>query len=385
MFEYFSGNYTWNMAVNTLVEDVGTLSEPSEAFQAVAHLAEANPAVANEAWYQAMVRLGDRLEHMADQDISDGHALSAARKYHRASMYLVRAERMISHEEPKRLATYRRAIANYRKARDLRADGVEFIDIPYRSGYMPALLIRAGTAGNPPPIVVHLQGFDSIKETQFPVLQEYRRRGLSCLIVDQPGAGGALRLHGLTAEIETENYVSIIVDYIQSHPPIATKEIGLAGISMGGYFAPRAAAFEPRIQACAAWGAFYDGGALVNRAPAGNTPAPSVPDPLKHALWVFGVDRPQDFIEIAKKMTLKGIVEKIACPLLVIHGEKDRQVPLQQAIDTFEAATNRNRKLKIFKADEGGVEHCQIDNRALAADYLADWFADTFLAPKKIQ
>ena len=156
MFEYFSGNYTWNMAVNTLVEDVGTLSEPSEAFQAVAHLAEANPAVANEAWYQAMVRLGDRLEHMADQDISDGHALSAARKYHRASMYLVRAERIISHEEPKRLATYRRAIANYRKARDLRADGVEFIDIPYRSGYMPALLIRAAGGA-----IRHLSSFTS--------------------------------------------------------------------------------------------------------------------------------------------------------------------------------------------------------------------------------
>ncbi len=77
---------------------------------------------------------------------------------------------------------------------------------------------------------------------------------------------------------------------------------------------------------------------------------------------------------------MKGIVEKIACPLLVIHGENDRQVPLQQAIDTFEAATSRNKKLKIFKSDEGGVEHCQIDNRALAADYLADWFSDIFNA-----
>jgi alpha-beta hydrolase superfamily lysophospholipase len=377
MFEYFSANYTWNMAVVTLVEDVGTISEPSEAFQAVAHLAKAaDPSVANEAWYQAMARLGDRLERMADQDLAERHLLSAARKYHRAAMYFFRAERMISHQEPKRLETYRRAIDDYRKARDYGNDGVEFVDIPYKTGSMPALLIRA--AAHPAPIIIHLQGFDSIKETQFPVLQEYRRRGLSCLIVDQPGAGGALRLHGLTAAIETEKYVSVIVDYIQSHPNIATDRIGLAGISMGGYFAPRAAAFEPRIKACAAWGAFYDAAALVNRAPIGAPTAPSVPDPMSHALWVFGLDSPRAFVAIAQKMTLKGIVEKIACPLLVIHGENDRQVPVQQAIDTFEAATSRNKKLKIFKSDEGGVEHCQIDNRALAADYLADWFSDLF-------
>ncbi len=101
MFEYFSANYAWNMAVVTLVEDVGTISEPSEAFQAVAHLAKgADPSVANEAWYQAMARLGDRLERMADQDFADGHLLSAARKYHRAAMYFFRAERMISHRSP---------------------------------------------------------------------------------------------------------------------------------------------------------------------------------------------------------------------------------------------------------------------------------------------
>src|SRR5580658_5910535 len=227
MFEYFSDNYPWNMAAVTLVEDVGTISEPGEAFQSVAHLAKGDPAAANEAWYQAMVRLGERLERMADRDLAEKHPLSAARKYLRAAMYFIRAERMISHLDARRLSAYQRAIADYRKARDYGNDGVEFVDIPYKGGFMPALLIAAITR-KPAPIVIHLQGFDSIKETQFPMLQEYRRRGLSCLIVDQPGAGGALRLHRLTAEVESENYVAAIVDYVQSRPDIATDQIGLA-------------------------------------------------------------------------------------------------------------------------------------------------------------
>jgi dienelactone hydrolase len=375
MFEFFEGNYAWNLSVLTLVEDVGTISEPMEAFQSVAHLAKAPPATANEAWYQALVKLGEKLERLADRDVSENHPFTAARKYHRSSMYFIRAERMASHRDPRRLMTYKRAIKNYRLARDLAQEGVEFLDIPYKGGLMPALFIPA-VKGKPAPIIIHLQGFDSIKETQFPVVQEYRRRGLSCLIVDQPGSGGALRLHGLTAEFETEQYVSKIVDFVLSRPDMKTDQIGLAGISMGGYFAPRAAAFEPRIKACAAWGAFYDAEALATRPD--QIRAPSVPNPADHGMWSFGIESEKEYWELRKRLKLKGVVERIKCPLYIIHGENDRQVPVQQALDTFESATTRNKKLKIFTLEEGGAEHCQIDNRTFSADCLADWFSETF-------
>ena len=74
-------------------------------------------------------------------------------------------------------------------------------------------------------------------------------------------------------------------------------------------------------------------------------------------------------------MTLKGVVERLTCPLLVMHGENDRQVPLEHARSTYENAGSADKTLKIFTRDEGGAEHCQIDNRAIAADYVADWFA----------
>lgn len=377
MFEYFKGNYAWNLTAVTLIEEVGTISQPAEAFAAVAEFANAPQEQATRAWHDAMSTLGEKQEAIAEADLAAGHPLTAARKFHRAAMYFIRAERIMRHDDPRQLIAYKRALKNYRKARDHGQDGVEFVDIPFEGGFMPALLIAARTKGQPAPLVIHIQGFDSLKETQFPMLQEYRRRGLSCLIVDQPGAGGALRLHGLTARVETEGYVGAIIDWVQARPDLATDRIGLAGISMGGYFAPRAAAFERRVKACACWGALFDAHRLAGPLAQGkDVPSPSVPDSIRHALWSFGLDMPGAFIELTKKITLEGVVDRITCPLLVVHGENDRQVPLEQAVATYEKATTRDKTLKVFTKDEGGVEHCQIDNRAIAADYLADWFAE---------
>ena len=107
--------------------------------------------------------------------------------------------------------------------------------------------------------------------------------------------------------------------------------------------------------------------------------APSVPDVVSHGMWVTGQKTPEAALEVTRKMTLQGIVEKITCPLLVAHGENDRQVPLWMATKTYEEAINSpNRKLKIFTLEEGGAEHCQIDNRQLIGDVMSDRAAEIF-------
>ncbi|MCU1395020.1 MAG: hypothetical protein JWM34_3448 [Ilumatobacteraceae bacterium] len=376
MFEYFERNYAWNLTAISLMDEIGTVTQPCEVLAAVEAVEDQPIDVSSVAWYDAMTEMADRMETLGDADLAAGHELTASRKFHRAATYLSRADRMMPPDDPRQMVAYQRMRSNYRKARDLARDGVEFVDIPYGAGVMPALLVTASTEEEPAPIVVHIQGFDSIKETQFPMLQEYRRRGLSVLIVDQPGAGGALRLHGLTARHDSEAYVSVIVDWITSRPDIATDRIGLCGLSMGGYFAPRAAAFEPRIKAVASWGALHNALELAAPASGGNTTtAPSVPSPLAHAMWVFGVSRPVELADVFAKMDLDGVIELVTCPLLVMHGELDRQVPLAHAQRTFELATVADKTLKVFTAHEGGAEHCQVDNRAIAADYASDWFA----------
>ena len=95
-------------------------------------------------------------------------------------------------------------------------------------------------------------------------------------------------------------------------------------------------------------------------------------------MWVFGKDNVEEAAAVARQLTLEGVADKITCPLLVMHGENDRQVPLSHAQRTIEAAENStNRKLKVFTIYEGGAEHCQVDNRTMAVDYMADWVAET--------
>lgn len=83
----------------------------------------------------------------------------------------------------------------------------------------------------------------------------------------------------------------------------------------------------------------------------------------------------QDYGANASKMTLEGVVDKIRCPYLIMHGEGDRQIPLSDALASFDQTKAPGKQLKVFRKDEGGIEHCQLDNRAFGSDYISHWFA----------
>ncbi|MCP4749425.1 MAG: alpha/beta hydrolase, partial [Proteobacteria bacterium] len=103
----------------------------------------------------------------------------------------------------------------------------------------------------------------------------------------------------------------------------------------------------------------------------------STPASQDHFMWVFDIKSWEGAEKLFNEITLEGVAEKITCPLLVIHGENDRQIPLAHAEKTIEAAVNSPQKeLKVFTQAEGGVEHCQCDNRTLGVDYMADWIAE---------
>ena len=78
-------------------------------------------------------------------------------------------------------------------------------------------------------------------------------------------------------------------------------------------------------------------------------------------------------LEWAKKFTLEGVADKVECPILILHGENDRVVPLAEAQKLYERVGSKNKTLKIFTEDEGGAEHCQVDNRQLGVDFIGDW------------
>ncbi|NED69775.1 alpha/beta fold hydrolase, partial [Streptomyces sp. SID10244] len=85
--------------------------------------------------------------------------------------------------------------------------------------------------------------------------QELAARGIATLMVDTPGSGEALRKQGLTSQVNTEEWAAACIDFLEEDPAIDASRIGIVGWSLGGYYAPRAAAFEKRLALCVAWGA----------------------------------------------------------------------------------------------------------------------------------
>ena len=375
MFEYFPENYTWNLAFMSGVNRGGALGDLDEACRALRSYAGRRDAVAQQAWYESFMKLAERVEALAQRDEQAGNLFSAGRKYVRAGVYYLMAERMPGHRSPGKAIAYRRALSAYERGYRLRGDPVERVEVPFEGAALPALFSRAPGSGRRP-CLVHFDGFDINKELIYgAAAEEYRRRGISMLIVDHPGVGEALRLRGLTGRHDTEVAASACVDYLQTRADVDMSRLGVAGVSLGGYYAPRSAAFEKRFSCCVCWGALYDFDQFMEDRVA-QRGEPSVPGHEDHARWVFGRESMEEVRAVTRRMTLQGVAEKITCALLVVHGENDRQVPLWHAERTYQEAVNAaSRELKVFPLSEGGAEHCAADDNALAVDYMADWVA----------
>jgi len=377
MFEYFPDNYTWSLATIGVLNAGGNISEVDDACRSLKEISKQgdNPEV-QEAWYENWQKVAERVKQLAHRDEEAGHHLSAGRKYLRASLYFAAAERIMTDRDPRKLQAYMKFIDSFKKGVQLRREPVEWVEVPFQNSSLPALFLPASGNGRAP-CMIHFDGFDTTKEAiYYRIGNELRRRGIALLIVDHPGVGEALRLRNMHLTPETEVPAAACVDYLESRSDIDPERIGIMAISLGGYFAPRAAAFEKRLKCCVAWGAIWDYGEIwERRLLKGQTKHLSVP-PFQ-LTWVFGKDSAEEALEITREMKLEGVADKITCPLLVVHGENDRQIPLQHAEKTVEAAMNSpKRELKVFTSAEGGAEHCQADNTSMFVDYAADWIAE---------
>ncbi|MBL6010765.1 prolyl oligopeptidase family serine peptidase, partial [Bacillus halotolerans] len=141
----------------------------------------------------------------------------------------------------------------------------------------------------------------------------FARRGLSTLFIDQPGTGEALRLLELAAIPNTEVWASKIVDWLEQHSEVDPKRIGALGVSLGGYYCPRAVAFEPRFACGAVWGANHDW-REVQEARLKREGENPVPHDWKHVQWVFGAKDMGDFFAKASHMHLNGVLDRIRVP-----------------------------------------------------------------------
>lgn len=381
MFEPFPGNYVWNLSTNLALMCGGNIGEIDAACRPIREAAARGEDAGTALFFDSWVNVAHQVIANGEADEAKGRRLSAGIKYQRAAGYLLAAERMQSRDYAPRWEAYRKGLAMFRKGVELQELGVEFVDIPYEGSTYPALFVRAAARdGRPAPVLVSCNGLDSMKEQIFGAGNPaaFAARGVSTLVIDQPGTGAALRLNGLTGRHDSEAWASRAVDYLLTRNDVDPQRIGMFGLSLGGYFAPRAAAFEKRFALCAVMGANHNWGEMQKRRQAreGDRPVPHYWD---HVMWVFGKKTIEEFMAWAPAMDLNGVVEKIDVPFLVTHGEGDRQIPVEYAHQSYGQAVNSpKRELRITTTSDFEVEHCGADNGTVLRDFIADWVGETF-------
>lgn len=375
LFEYFP-NYVWNLSLAIALESGGRIGEIVDMCAPIREAAGKGEDVGTEAFLREWVKMAERLVGLAAEDVAQTRLFSAGEKLRRAALYYQVAERMQGRGHPGREETYGKALRCFRSAMEYTREPVERVAIPFGKSELSAFYMRAPGGGRKP-TVIYCNGLDSTKEllwlTGLP--SALAKRGVSSLCVDQPGTGEALRLHSLPATHESERWTTPWVDWLQSQADVDPKRIGMTGISLGGYFVPRAVAFEPRIAAGAVWGANHNW-AEVQRKRLQREGEKPVPHYWNHVCWVFGARDIEDFLEKSRGMTLDGVMDRIKVPFLITHGANDRQISVDYAHRSYDQLVNaRSREIRIFTAREGGVEHVGADNMSFGRDYIADWFA----------
>ena len=244
-----------------------------------------------------------------EQWVTAGEAwLRAAVLYHFAKyLYFDHpAEYRAAHEATQRA---------YRAAMPHLAWPVERIEVPYAGTVLPCTLRRPHGADRPP-LVLLSHGLDATKEEYHVFGEAFLRRGMATLGFDGPGQGEA-GFH-LKIELAYEKVVGAILDHLASRPDLDLGRVGIVGVSLGGYYAPRVAAFEPRIGAIATVGGPYDFGDCWDHLPPLSRLA------LQHNSGAADADATRAF---AHQLTLAGIAPRVRCPALLVHGERDALVP----------------------------------------------------------
>jgi dienelactone hydrolase len=191
--------------------------------------------------------------------------------------------------------------------------------------------------------------------------------------------GEAIRFRGIYLRHDYEVAGSAVIDWLEKRKDVDAKRVGIMAASLGGYYAPRTASMEPRFKACIAWGAQWDYYVIWKRRIEAAFKA-QLPVPGDHLAWSFNVKTPEEGLAKLEGFRLDGVVQKMRCPFLLVHGEDDQQIPMKDARALYQAAGSKDKELKIFDGKEGGSQHCHLDYLSPAVDYMCDWLQEKLRA-----
>ncbi|OLV16235.1 alpha/beta hydrolase family protein [Deinococcus marmoris] len=348
-----------------------------------------------ESWFAGWDKRAQRVLSQAENAAKAGHDVSAREAYQRATTYFRMAEFYLhgNPSDPRILTEAQASASAYAKAAELMGPIWEPIQIPYENTTLPGYFYKVDNSGVPRPTLIFLGGFDSSKEELFYFgAAAAVRRGYNCLTFDGPGQGMPIRDGKLPLRYDWEKIVTPVVDYALTRPDVDGNTLILQGMSLGGYFAARAVAFEHRFKAAI----FYDGVYSFYESTRASLPPAAVQvfdagdrdtfaNVIEQAMlnntnmrwnmtqgkWTFRVPALFDFVEETKNYTIDGTAGQIECPCLVMDAEADMffKGQPQKIYDALLCP----KKLVKTTAEDGAENHCQSGALAFKDQTVFDW------------
>jgi len=298
-----------------------------------------------------------RYERLAEAAAAAGHAVTAAGAWQRAALAWHWGKFVFVDDPAQQRAAHDRCVACFRRAAPALTPPAYLVQVPYAGTTLPAYL-RVPAAAGPVPAVIMVPGLDSTKEELQATAEYFLARGLATLAVDGPGQGESE--YELPIEPAYEKVATAAVDFLRGRAGIDGRRIGLFGVSLGGYYAARAAAYEKRLAAVVALCGPYRWDLDWDRLPA-QTRATIA------ARARAGSDA--DARARAGELTLEDAAAHIEVPLLILGGARDSITPIyhQERL----AAEVPSAELVRYPDGGHGVTNLAYESRSLLADWLA--------------
>lgn len=314
-----------------------------------------------EEWLPAWTANGDRHAELAREAEALGRTRTAGEAWVRAALsyHFAKFVWMVDMDRYRWAADL--SVAALREAHRLLDPTAERIEVPYEGGTMVANLRRPSGDGRPP-LVILLPGLDSTKEEFFWWEEVFLVRGMATLSLDGPGQGET----GYHSHIRPDYEVgpAAMLDHLAGRRDLDLDRVGLVGVSLGGYYAPRTAAFEPRARAAVAIGGPHTFGEFWDDLPV-----------LTREAFVHhsGAGDAEEGRRRALELTLSGVLPRVAQPLLVVFGKLDRLIPYQQAERV--AADAPHAQVVMYPEGNHVCNNVPYKYRPLAADWIRERLA----------
>lgn len=303
-------------------------------------------------------------EALAKEALKESFRLTAGEHFVRAAMYYHFAKFVFVQDPVQMRAAHKKALECYGAALPFMRPPGERVEIAFSGNRIAGVLRKPTPTGCP--VLIMAPGLDSTKEELHAYTEPFLARGIATLAIDGPGQGEAEYEIPICGDYERA--ATTVVDWIEKRSDLNSQKIAIWGVSLGGYYAPRAAAFEKRLRACIALSGPFDWAEIWE----------ALPELTRETFRVRSHSKDEMAARRhAAELTLKECSKQIECPLFIVAGRQDLLVPAEHA---ERLAKSVSGPVELLMVEDGG--HNANNRPYRYRSRSADWLAAQFGLPR---